>query len=111
LEVNMPDAMPYTPTDWYWIVGEDEAEVWSSLTVAYVAADDPAYLAWLELGGIATRIGSEAELADVLQPLGLRGPVAPSVYHIPKNLIFTRATDEEAELMDAAIDASGARLR
>jgi hypothetical protein len=37
--------------------------------------------------------------------------LAPPRYTIPKQLPFLRATDEEAELMEAAIANSGARLR
>lgn len=56
----------YDPRDWYWIVAGDEAQVWSSRRKAYVAEGDEDYGTFLALGRRPTRIGSEAELAAVL---------------------------------------------
>lgn len=56
---------PYTPANWFWIVGGDDTRAWSSAASAYVAEwPDDAY----------SRIGTEVELGDVLRPLGMRGP-------------------------------------
>lgn len=101
----------YDPLDWYWIVGDDLSRVWSSARGRYYALSNELYRDWLGDGRLPTRITSEAELADVLQGYGLAGPTVPTRYKIPKNLIFSRATDEEADGMDAAINAAGARLR
>lgn len=57
--------MPKLPFDinaWFWVVGDDR--FYSSAAGAYVPADDIA--AWCDAGGVPSRIGSEAELADVL---------------------------------------------
>ena len=64
----------YTPYDWYWIVAGDESRVWSSKASAYVSVSDATFQAWLDRGGIPTRIASEEELSGVLRPYGLRGP-------------------------------------
>jgi hypothetical protein len=53
------------PIDWFWIVGGDASRAWSSLAGAYVS----------QYPDGASRIASEAELADVLQGYGLAGPV------------------------------------
>ena len=36
--------------DFYWVVGGDETEVFSSARRAFVPADDAAYLAWIAEG-------------------------------------------------------------
>ena len=58
--------MFYNPANWYWIVGDNATQVWSSARVAYVPATDATYAAWLLAGGLPTRILSEAELQAVL---------------------------------------------
>lgn len=66
----MSDVFTYDPTDWFWHVAENN-KIWSSLAGGYVSAGDPERL---------TRIASEAELTEVLEPYGLPtprpGPVA-----------------------------------
>ncbi|MFZ5736864.1 MAG: DUF4376 domain-containing protein [Pseudomonadota bacterium] len=49
----------------FWIVGGDEAQVWSSAAAGFVAANDSAYEAFLEHGSQPVRIGSLGELRDV----------------------------------------------
>lgn len=64
----MTDAvLPFTPRDWFWIVGGDTSRAWSSAAGAYVETWDADRL---------TPIASEAELADVLRGYGLSGPIA-----------------------------------
>ncbi len=58
---------PYDPRDWNWIVGDDSARAWSSLASSWVTS-------WPDRR--QTRIATAEELADVLRPFGLRGPVA-----------------------------------
>jgi hypothetical protein len=71
-------ALSYNPLDWYWIVAGDESRVFSSKTGDYVQLGDAAYVAWLALGGVPTRIISEAELGEVLAPHSIR-PVRATV--------------------------------
>ena len=54
----------YNPKNWYWAVGADTTQVWSSAAAAYVAVDDADYLAWLE-ENLPTHNASEAELKAV----------------------------------------------
>lgn len=58
--------MFYDVSDWYWIVADDVSQAWSSAARAWLEADDPAYLAWLEAGGEPTRIASWAGLCGVV---------------------------------------------
>ncbi|WP_316171281.1 DUF4376 domain-containing protein [Bradyrhizobium sp. SZCCHNRI1058] len=65
--------MRYDPTDWYWRASD--GRVLSSAARAMVAANDPAYLAWLAAGNRATpwpvdAAGAQttAALQDVLTP-------------------------------------------
>ncbi|MFG1399817.1 hypothetical protein [Roseixanthobacter pseudopolyaromaticivorans] len=77
----------YNPRDWYW--KRLDETIYSSARQTYVAADDEAYLAWVAAGGHATAYPedeagaeSEAELAAVLAPYGIRvhpGPLVEDV--------------------------------
>lgn len=55
------------PRDHYWIVAGDETRLWSSAARARVSPDDAGYVAFLDRGGLPTRILNEAELWDVLR--------------------------------------------
>lgn len=56
----------YSPQNWYWAVGGDEARVYSSASAAYVPVADATYKAWVDAGNVPTRIDTEANLFDVL---------------------------------------------
>lgn len=60
------NTFPYTPSAWYWIVAGEESQVYSSAKPGFVPATDAGYAAWLDDGGMATRIASLDELRDVL---------------------------------------------
>ena len=99
---------PYSPDNWYWIVAGDESRVWSSKASAYVPADDATYQAWREAGGIPSRIASEQELADVLRPYGLFGPVLPHGFTV--SMFQARAALMNAglyETVDASMQQAG----
>jgi hypothetical protein len=68
----------YNPHNWYWIVGADETKFYSSAAGDYVQSSSPAYVAWSADGTTPTRIGSEADLGEVLAPYSLR-PAAANV--------------------------------
>lgn len=55
----------FSPKNWFWLVGGDEARAWSSAVGAYVPQWDAERL---------TRIDTEENLTDVLRQYGLRGP-------------------------------------
>ena len=57
----------YNPADWFWtVLDHSGSDVWSSKAAAYVPEDDPAYVAFLDAGNIATVIDSEDSLRVVL---------------------------------------------
>jgi hypothetical protein len=56
----------YAASNWYWIVGGDEANVWSSRRAASIPVNDPDYVAWLAAGNWPTPIATMAELEAVL---------------------------------------------
>lgn len=53
-------------SDWYWIVGGDTSRAWSSQTSGWVTE-------WPS--DRTTRIGSDAELNEVMESVGRRGPL------------------------------------
>ena len=97
----------YNPRDWYWIVGNDETQVWSSRRKAYVPDDDEDYGTFLALGRRPTRIESEAELGRVLNEQFPEGsPRSPR--HIAP-LAFRRLfTDGERAAIHTAAQSNAA---
>jgi hypothetical protein len=83
----------YNPANWYWIVGGDEAQVFSSATGNYVPATDPTYLAWRADGTMPTRILNETELGEVLANARVR-PQRAAVLDAYKGQHAKRMTDE-----------------
>lgn len=69
---------PYTPENWYWIVGDSTTQVFSSASGDYVAVDDATFVAWKADGTVPTSIASAAELGEVLAPYNIR-PVQATV--------------------------------
>jgi len=59
---------PFNSRDWYWFVGGDTTQAYSTKTVGFVPANDPGLVAWQNAGGtptqIDTRVGLGAVLAD-----------------------------------------------
>lgn len=86
-------AKEYNPSNWYWIVGGNEAQVFSSAVGNYVPANDAAYLAWIADGTQPTRIASEAELGEVLADARVR-PQRAAVLDAYKGQHAKRMTDE-----------------
>ena len=74
----MPNPPSYTPANWYWAVGGSTTQVFSSAIGDYVGVTDPTFLAWVESGGAATPIDSEASLGETLAPYQIR-PVSANV--------------------------------
>lgn len=62
----------YNPFNWYWIINGSTTHAYSSASGDLVPVDNAAYVAWASDGTLATRIGSAAELGEVLAPLRLR---------------------------------------
>lgn len=62
----------YQPTDWYWYVGGDTSQAYSSKVHAFVQPDDATFVAWLASGGVPTNIDTMDNLRSVVFP-----PVTP----------------------------------
>lgn len=97
--------LPFNPANHYWCI--DNA-IWSSAAKAYVPKHDDAFLAWADLGGVPTKIASEAELRETLAAAGfpkLAPGYAPASVYMwqAKTAIAAIGLLEEA---DNAIDAS-----
>jgi hypothetical protein len=54
------------PWDWYWFIGDDTANVWSSGRAALVPVADADYVAWVEAGNGAPTLADMAELEALL---------------------------------------------
>lgn len=70
--------------DWYWVIGDDRARVFSSKKDAYVYADDTEYQAWLALENTPSTSSSEDEFArymsEAYPSIELTLPVALIAY-------------------------------
>jgi hypothetical protein len=62
----------FDPGNNYWIVGGDETKAYATPLGDYVAANNAGFLAWKAAGKTPSRIGSEAELGEVLAELSIR---------------------------------------
>jgi hypothetical protein len=65
-EDNLFNKPKYNPSNWFWKVGSDTNQVFSSAVAGYVSVNDPSYLEFLDKGGVTTEIVSEESLWDVL---------------------------------------------
>ena len=83
----------YDPSNWYWIVGGNETQVFSSAVGNYVPANDAAFVAWQADGSTPTRIASEADLGEVLADARVR-PTRAAVLDAYKGQHAKRMTDE-----------------
>lgn len=99
---NPPAA--YTPADWFWHVDGDTTRAFSS---ALLAAGAPFNQSYVEVWDAArlTRIDSVEGLVEVLIAAGLLKRI------LFKADVWRRATDEEAEIIDATLAAAPVRLR
>jgi hypothetical protein len=66
----------YIPSSWYWYVGGDQTQAFSSSASAFVPATDAGLQACLASGSVPTSIDSMASLQDVLAQAGVP-PYAP----------------------------------
>jgi hypothetical protein len=59
------------PFDWYWMVGGDGSQVYSSKRQAYFPISDMAYLHWKTTFGNPSYIATEAEMLEILAMFGI----------------------------------------
>jgi hypothetical protein len=84
-------SRPFNPADWYWLVGSDETQVWSSARATYVPVSDDAYGQWALLAQ-PTHVADEAALLDVLRRLHPAGIGALGPRYVPLSVIRERVT-------------------
>lgn len=73
------DPLLFKASDWYWVVGDDESQVYTSARSDYVPSDDATYLAWVQDGKMPTRIYSAEDLGGVLAQWSAPVPLPPDV--------------------------------
>ena len=56
----------YNISNWYWVIGGDQANVWSSTRAALVPVDDTDYVAWLTTNQIHRKYHSMDEARGCL---------------------------------------------
>lgn len=61
----------YDPSDWYWFIGADKTQVFSSKRNASFAVSDATYQAWLAAGAQPTSIDTLTSLQEVLTNAGV----------------------------------------
>lgn len=66
----------YNPLDWYWFVGGNTSQVYSSARAEYVPVSDTTYVAWA-VNNTATSILNAPELYEVLILNGFRACSQP----------------------------------
>ena len=64
-------ALNYRPSDWFWFIGGDTNNVWSSARAMLVPATDADYVAWLDFGN---RPANAATMSDVEATLAIAFP-------------------------------------
>lgn len=82
----------YNPFDWYWVVGGNEAQVYSSRRRAMISIYHQEFTTWLagEPMRAPTHIPSMDELKSVLRDRGV-----PPYHRVRKSTIISRLTDEQ----------------
>jgi hypothetical protein len=65
-------VIPFDARNWYWRVAGSDTQVFSSASGDFVLVNNPTYTAWVNAGGVATKIASAAELGEVLASYSLR---------------------------------------
>jgi Domain of unknown function (DUF4376) len=68
----------YRPTDWYWIIGADTQNVWSSARAMLVPIADVDYVAWSDPGRRPTNVAAMKDIEDTLAQVFPRG--TPKTY-------------------------------
>lgn len=81
----------YDPFDWYWIIGSDESQVYSSKRVKLVGLSDVEFMSW---NSDNDRNVSKADTMNDLVTI-LRLANVPPYHRIPKSIIVSRLTDQQ----------------
>jgi hypothetical protein len=101
--VRLMWIITYIPSDWYWMIGGDQTQVFSSKRNALVPVSDASYQAWLSLGNTPTQIDTVASLHDVLAKAGVP-PYAPVT---PRQARLALNAAGLLDAVNAAVNAAG----
>lgn len=71
-------ASAFNPANWYWFVGGNETQAFSSASGTFVPASDSTFQSWLAAGNTISRIDTVINLAGVLADNDVR-PTDPAV--------------------------------
>lgn len=76
-----------TRADWYWFIGDDDTQVYTSKRAAFVPADDAEFVAFQQReNGIAPRLASMDELKEVLRAANVPPYHSVSTYRIVRRI-------------------------
>lgn len=73
-------AVQYAPQNWYWFIGADTNNVWSSARATLVPTSDQAYTDWTNAspGNLARSVATMADVENILR--GTYPPGTPKTY-------------------------------
>ena len=83
----------YNEANWYWFIGSDTTQVWSSASNTFVTVSDATYLTWLDDGGTPSKYNSFTDLQD---GLGLVAPACTRRQCFQQLAIMSVITETEA---------------
>lgn len=81
----------YDPLDWFWIVGGNAAQVYSSAAGNYVPVADPGYVQWMADDTAPTIIDTEENLGEVLGVARAKPPTPPAMLDAYKSVLVADA--------------------
>lgn len=104
----------YDPASWYWRA--DDGRIYSSASHSLVTQDDHDFTRWTSVGGIptiwprdASGAQTQASMEGVLAAAGVSQGGSRKITY--KADLYRRATDDEAEKIEAALAAAPVRQR
>jgi hypothetical protein len=99
----------FTPNNWYWFVGGDQTQVFSSASNSFVPIDDPIFVTWsADSHNAPNNISSMLELRDVLINIGvIPQPNAPVSLRQAHLAIIQAGLKSQVDALIAA-DTTGA---
>lgn len=92
--------MLFNPNNWFWIVGGDTSQAWSSAANAFVSATDSRYTSWLAAGGTPTKVASvTVALGVVIIQSGLLDSSDTTMHRIAEAVALGENTMTSADVV------------
>lgn len=91
--------IPFNKAAWYWFVGDDHTQVYSSVDHTYLPITHPDYQAWLAAGAVTSTVPNLDDLAEVLRA------------QLPKSTVMERVFALGFEAQIAALFAASFKLQ